>query len=581
MAALTRVAYGALFALALPTLLVLWARATESAVRLPALHSAVAGAALIVAGAALMVSGWVALWKRGGGLPMNAFPPPKHVSTSVYALLAHPIYVGFCLACCGWAVAWGSASGLWLVTPITALSCAALVLGYEEHDLRRRFGPALPRPVFSLPEPSPSPAGARELIAATLLVAVPWAALYELAMLAGPPRDAISTFLPFETRLPVLEAAEFVYASTYAFVLFAILAPRTRAQARELIARGLLANALVFPLYFALPLIAPPKPFEPHGPLGWLLSQERALDTPAGAFPSFHVLWALLAAEAWSARWPRLRVPLRSWAWLIAASCLATGMHSLLDVLAGAAAFALVVSRTRFWEALRALTERAANFWLEWRIGPVRVLGYGFWAALGNLVALSIVAAMVGPGNVALVFGTAASGLVGSLLWAQLLERPAPEMRPYGFYGGLLGIIVGACASRLFGTLPEQIWELLAGYCCAAPFVQSLGRVRCLVQGCCHGAPAPEVVGIRYRLPLSRVCKAGLGNRPLHPTPLYSVLWNGLVALVVVRLWSLHVQAHFLCGIYLVLSGVGRAVVTWLALGVDFPDSRRRFARLA
>ena len=636
-----RIGYGALFALALPVLLVLWTRATERAVNLPALHWPAAGSALVVAGVAIIVAGWAGLWNRGGGLPMNAFPPPNLVSTGIYALLAHPIYLGFCLACCGFAVAAGSSSGLWLVTPITALCCAALVLGHEGHDLRMRFGPALPRPVLSLPENSPAPAGPRERVAALLAVAVPWIALYEAAIFVGPPRDSISTFLPFEARLPVFEEAELVYASTYLFVLLAIFAPRTRAQSREWMARGLLANALVFPLYFALPLIAPPRPLAPHGTLGWLLSQERAFDSPAGAFPSFHVLWALLAAEAWSARWPRWRAPLRAWAWLIAASCLATGMHSLLDVLAGAAAFAFVVHAPRVWESLRALAEWTANCWLEWRIGPVRVLGYGFWAALGNLIALSIVAAMVGPGNLALVIATAASGLVGSLLWAQLLERPAREMRPYGFYGGLFGIIAGACVAPLFGTAPERVWVLLAGYCCAAPFVQSLGRVRCLMQGCCHGAPASEAVGIRYFLPSSRVCKAGLGDRPLHPTPLYSILWNGLVALAVLRLWSLRVEAHFLCGIYLVLSGLGRfveesyrgepqtpivlglrmyqwiaigtliagavitavarsatlpsphldarsvgaaagfALVTWLALGVDFPGSRRRFGRLA
>ena len=75
---------------------------------------------------------------------------------------------------------------------------------------------------------------------------MPWIVLYYAAMLAGPPPDPVSTFLPLEARWPVIESAELVYASTYFFVGLAVLAPATRAQARRLIVRGSLASALVF-----------------------------------------------------------------------------------------------------------------------------------------------------------------------------------------------------------------------------------------------------------------------------------------------------------------------------------------------
>jgi prolipoprotein diacylglyceryltransferase len=133
-------------------------------------------------------------------------------------------------------------------------------------------------------------------------------------------------------------------------------------------------------------------------------------------------------------------------------------------------------------------------------------------------------------------------------------------MRPFGYFGGLLGIIAAAAAAHSLGTAAPIAWQALAGYCCAAPFLQSFGRVRCLAQGCCHGAPAPEAVGIRYRLAQSRVVRAGLGGVPIHPTPLYSILWNAAVALAVLRLWSLHAQTTLLCGVYLILAGLGRFV---------------------
>jgi hypothetical protein len=348
----------------------------------------------------------------------------------------------------------------------------------------------------------------------------------------------------------------------------------------------------------------------------------------------------LLAAEAWADRGPAARVFARAWAWLIALSCLLTGMHSLLDVFAAFAAFALIVRAARLWEGLRALSERAANRWREWRTGPVRILEYGFWAAIANLIGLSMVAAMLGPGHVVLLMITASAGIAGALIAGQLLDRPEKQARPFGFHGGLLGIVLAVAAASLLGTPREEAWLTLAGYCSAAPFVQALGRVRCLMQGCCHGAAAPAGVGIRYRAPLSRVTRAGFAGVPIHPTPLYSILWNGVIALAVLRLWSLHVAAPLLCGVYLMLSGLGRfveesyrgepgtfvvaglriyqwiaagtliagavltalpgvrvagpdldrasvlaaaifAAFTWIAYGVDFPEKRFRFARLA
>src|SRR5437667_11755025 len=73
---------------------------------------------------------------------MNAYPPPRYVAQGIFRLLPHPIYTGFTMLCVGVSIAVVSASGLWLVSPIVALSCAARVLGYERHDLRERFGRA-------------------------------------------------------------------------------------------------------------------------------------------------------------------------------------------------------------------------------------------------------------------------------------------------------------------------------------------------------------------------------------------------------------------------------------------------------
>jgi protein-S-isoprenylcysteine O-methyltransferase Ste14 len=635
-----RAGYAALFTAALPALLVAWSRSADRFIELPSLESPGAGWLIAAGGVSLMVWAWTALVRDGGGLPMNAFPPPRFIASGPYRFLAHPIYVGFCAAVFGCAIAVGSPSGLWIVGPVTALACVALVLGHEAADLRRRFGPDLPRPLISLPPDTSEPVRGGDRAAGVVFVAAPWLALYGAAMFLGAGPGAIETWLPFERRLPVMEAAEIVYASTYPVAVAALFIPRTRGEARKLLVRALLAMAVVFPLYFLLPLVTPPRPFVASGRWGQLLLEERNHDSMAAAFPSFHVVWSLLAAGAWSARFPKVSAAAYGWSALVALSCLATGMHSIADVAAGALVFLAVMNARRIWRALRRTAERAANHWSEWRLGPLRILGYGAWAALANAIALCVVSAMMGPGKLGLVCATAAAGLAGAFVGARLFEDPAKEMRPFGFYGGMFGIWAAAAASPLFGVPPPDAQRLLAGYCVAAPFLQGIGRVRCLMQGCCHGAPAAEEVGIRYRLPLSRVTKAGLDGIPLHPTPLYSILWNVVVVLAVLRLWWSACGPGSLCGAWLVLSGLGRFVeeshrgepqtpiaaglrvyqwvaiatviagavllalpsgpplpapqlgraaiaaalgagaIAWLAYGTDFPQSRRPYSRL-
>ena len=114
--------------------------------------------------------------------------------------IRNPTYIGFCMACAGASLAAGSPAGLWLVTPVVCLACAALVFGYERHDLARRFGEdALrPPPLLSLPRgdgDAPSPA---QRVAVFLWVLIPWLIAYYAVKAAGIAPDAFETALPFE-----------------------------------------------------------------------------------------------------------------------------------------------------------------------------------------------------------------------------------------------------------------------------------------------------------------------------------------------------------------------------------------------
>jgi protein-S-isoprenylcysteine O-methyltransferase Ste14 len=644
--ALWRVAYAALFVLALPVGLVLWARAAARVVTLPVVHDPGPGLVLVAAGLLLLAAGAWDLVARGGGLPMNAFPPPRFVRTGIYRWIRNPMYIGFTLACAGVSIAVGHAVGLWLVTPTVGLGAAALVYGFERHDLARRFGPeALAPALLSLPRGDGEPPAPAQRLAVFLWICFPWLVAYYAVQALGRPADAFGTALPLERRWPVWQWTEIFYASTYLLIPLTALVVRTRRDLRRFAVQSAVAAVIVTLLWLVIPVVAVNRPFTPAGFPGRLLAYEQGHSRGVAAFPAFHVLWTLLAADAWSAN---ARVTgRRGWAWvgwiwatLITASCLTTGMHTVIEV---AAAFVLYVPLHRIetaWAWVRGLAEQLANSWKEWRVGPVRVIVHGVYAAAAAGVGLLVAGSAAGPGRLAVVIWIGVCILLGAGLWAQALEGSSKLLRPFGWYGGVVGGVIGAVTARLAGA---PILPALAAFALAAPWIQILGRLRCLVQGCCHGGPAPAGVGIVYRQRRSRVTQlAHLAGVPIHATPLYSIAGNVVIGLLLARLRCLGAPDALLVGVYLILGGTARfveesyraepqtpivaglriyqwvaiasvvmgaicttlsspavhlpfspptgglvvaalalALVTGCAMGVDFPGSNRRFSRLA
>jgi hypothetical protein len=552
-----RFLYGALFVLLLPALLVLWAWRLESEFTLPSPHLPWLGIALVAIGLALMSAGMGALWVHGGGLPMNAFPPPRLVEQGIYRYLSQPIYIGFVIVCGGIAVATGSRAGFWMVTPLAALGCAALVFGYERHDLLRRFG-VLPRPLIRLSCGGSEAPDAWARLSVYLLVFLPWLLMYE-AVGSVQPGDVVETFFDFERHWPVFLWTESAYALTYPFVLAAPLAARTGDVLRRFELAGLTAIVLASLCYIGLPFVAPPREFEGDGLLAAMQRWEGA-DGLGGyaSFPSFHVAWACLAAWVLADRWPR-------WGWLswllamaMSVSCVTTGMHSLADIAAGFILFVLALSAPEWWAWMLRTTERIANSWHTWRLGPVRIINHSLYALLGALVGMTGAGILAGRENIPFLALVGIAALVGAGLWGQLLVGSATLLRPFGYYGSVLGAAAGLAIATALGA---DFWIMAGAMAVVAPWVQFIGRIRCLVQGCCHGAPTKFAWGIRYHRPESRVCRiAHLDGVPVHPTPLYSMLGNVIIGVLLGRMWHAGVPLPLIAGLYLVLAGMARFV---------------------
>ena len=420
----------------------------------------------------------------------------------------------------------------------------------------------------------------------------------------------VSAVLPSVLVHLVATHAAFAFdGAAFALLCSCPWAARSRRDLRTFVLRTLLSTAVAASFALASPLVP------------WL---------PA--------VWLLIVADAWSSRAPRARPLLLGLAIVAGAGRMAAGRAALAEVLAGFLVYAVVANARRVWDGLRHVVEWVANSWREVRLGPVRIINHGAWAGLATFLCVFIAGALTGPGHVAAILVASLASMVCSALWAQVIEGSPALSRPYGFYGGLLGICAGALAAPLLGT---QVWLLLGALAVAGPFVQATGRLRCLVQGCCHGRQAPPSVGIRYVHPNSRVCRlAKLRDVPVHPTQLYSILLErrdrgrprpplaaprrrssdrrpvsaveragafrgGVVpwraadddrrrpsSVPVVALGCVFVGALVtalgtspeaptpVVAAPSVLAGVAFGVLTWFATGVDFPESNRRFSRL-
>lgn len=553
-----RVAYGLGFVVALPALCVLWARTLDGVVSLPGARAPAAGASVAALGLGLMLAAWHALWRHAGGLPMNAFPPPRFIRRGVYRWLDDPIYIGAVLISLGLSLAWGSPGGLWVVTPVVAMSCAALVLGLERHGLDRRFGRDRPAARLRRPLATDRAPEAGQRVAVLLFLFLPWLLLYE-AVGHLPVPGAGEAWLAAERGWPVLSWTEVVYASVYPVVIVVPFVARTSGSLRRFVQVGALGMLLGFLSYLVIPVVTPPRPFESSSWLGSLLMLERA-DGLAGraSFPSFHVFWACAAGAAWGARGRGWRPAAIVWLMLVLVSCSTTGMHAVADIAGGLLLYALALAAPALWGQARRSASRIANSWREWRIGPVRVINHGLYAGLGATVGFGIAAWLVGPGSAGPLAILGAGGLMGAGVWGQVLVGSRTLLRPFGYFGCVLGVSLAGVALALAG---KDVWALGAALAGAAPWVQAIGRLRCLVQGCCHGARCEDDRGIIYRHPRSRVLfVAGLGGVPLHPTPLYSIAGNLLIGPLLLRLWMVQAPASFIIGAYLMLQGLARFV---------------------
>lgn len=167
-------------------------------------------------------------------------------------------------------------------------------------------------------------------------------------------------------------------------------------------------------------------------------------------------------------------------------------------------------------------------------IGDFTVYSYGFFVTLGYCagVALFFVLAKRDGLNVwtgvDLILWMLPAALVGAKLlfiltdWTAFIAHPSPFGAGWSYQGALLGAL--AAGLFLFRVKRLDAWRWLDTAAPGLALVGAVGRVGCLMTGCCWGVPTSAPWGIVF----TESHAAPLGV-PLLPTQVYYLIANLLI----------------------------------------------------
>ena len=220
------------------------------------------------------------------------------------------------------------------------------------------------------------PPSAAERAGVYVWVLVPWLIAYNSVQALGPAPDAFSLALPFERAWPVVQWTEAVYVSAYLFVPTAPLLALSARGLRRLAVSGAAATVVVTLVWLVVPVTATNRPFVADGALGHLLAWEQESSTRRRGVPRVPRALGAARRRTVGRQRPRLRTG------LVAVPRMDVGRRHrgrarsrractrCIEVAAAVVLFVPLRDPDATLEWIRRATERLANSWREWRVGP-------------------------------------------------------------------------------------------------------------------------------------------------------------------------------------------------------------------
>lgn len=216
---------------------------------------------------------------------------------------------------------------------------------------------------------------------------------------------------------------------------------------------------------------------------------------------------------------------------------------------------------------------------IAFSIGSIAVRWYGIMIALAVIVLILWVLRAIKQGanltydslfNAALV--SIPSAIIFSRLlhlidhWEYYIKNPGDILGASGLtiYGAILGAAIGLW---IYSRFTRQSFGYFADV--LAPGIilaQAIGRVGCLINGCCYGAETDIFCAVIYSSPESF---APIGI-PVHPTQLYEIIFNLLLFVLLLNLRGRFKPDGTLFAIYIGLYSVWRFASGFLREGTSF-----------
>jgi len=167
-----------------------------------------------------------------------------------------------------------------------------------------------------------------------------------------------------------------------------------------------------------------------------------------------------------------------------------------------------------------------------------------------------------------------ASGIAGAKLvhvlekWQYYVQYPAEIFSGGGLaiYGGVIGATLGSWLYLRFSSRgKERVQDFFSVTDLIAPGIilaQAIGRVGCLINGCCWGLPAADWLpwSVVYTHPNSYA----LLNIPLHPTQVYEIIFALVCFVILLRLTGRLKPAGSVFMVYFIMYSAWRIGIGFL-----------------
>ena len=153
---------------------------------------------------------------------------------------------------------------------------------------------------------------------------------------------------------------------------------------------------------------------------------------------------------------------------------------------------------------------------------------------------------------IAAVIGAKIAVLLGDALW---------PLKPFDDWYALLGSGRSIIGALLFGFLAAEAAKPLLKYdippndrfAVILPFSIGIGRIGCLIAGCCRGLPYDGMFAITYA-----------DGIPRHPAPVYEMLFNFAMGFLMLALCRRQILFGRLFALYLVGYGAFRFLIEFI-----------------